>query len=118
MSPRATWVLLVPADPEWVRVRADAVWHERFEDMEDIVQPWQVRPCAGGYTALVDVQPGSEGTEEPLAEEWSIELGKPVYALRLREDAEAAFRFEGGRLVEWMADDPEALARRLGCELE
>lgn len=118
MSAAPTWVLLVPADAAWVRARAGAEWEERFAGLEDVVRPWEVRPGAGGYTALVDVQPGSEGTEEPLAERWSAELGEPVYGLRLRDGAEAVFRYEAGSLVEWMPDDPGEMARRLGCGLE
>jgi hypothetical protein len=116
---RPTWVLLVPADAAWVRAHADPVWEERFGDLdEDEIEPWVIRAGAGDHTALVDSEPGSEGTEEELAERWSAELGRPVYSLRLREDAEAVFRFEGGRLVDAPPDDPEELARRLGIELE
>ena len=116
-SRRPTWVLLVPATLEWLRPRARRLWDARYEPVKDEVPDWELRAGTGSYAALIDREPGSEGTDDPVARELSAQLEQPVFLLRLREDAEVVRVFEHGQRVRDEAISPAEAAERVGITL-
>ena len=113
-----TWAVLVPVAADWLTAHARKLWESSFGEWEEEEDwPWEVIPCSGSHSALIDRRPGSEGTDEPVAKALSRELSGPVYLLRLRTDHEVIWRFDAGALSEELADEPVDFAERLGCRL-
>ena len=110
------WAVLAPAPPDDLARRAALAWWEKYGDEEEAVPPWEVVPGEGDYSAVVG-RAGSEGDDEELAEEFSREYAATVYLLRLRDEGEAIWAYEGGELARVVSDDPYWFAASLRCPL-
>lgn len=111
------WALLMPIDAEHLADYARVVWEREYGGLEQIVPPWEVIQGKAAYSALIDRDPGSEGTDERLAEEFTRERPGTLYLLRFREDLEVVWAYEQGRFVQAVPENPYALAERLQCPL-
>lgn len=107
------WAVLAPAPPDLLRERASRV----LDETSGVSDGWEVVPCDGEYSAVVGLDPQTEGDDESLAEELSRELAGTVYLLRLRDEREAVWAYEAGELVRDIDDDPYWFAVSLGCRL-
>ena len=70
------------------------------------------------HSALINFLPGSEGTDQTLAEE--ISAANPeaeLFLLRFREDQEVVWKYRGGRKSGKEDTDPWESAHSLGCSL-
>ncbi len=105
------WAVLAPATPDLLGERAASA--EGFGKAET-ERPEVVRGD-GAYSAIVGRD--DEGDDELLAETLSSEFGGTVYLLRLRDEREAVWAYEAGKLVREVRDDPFRLAASLGCGL-
>jgi hypothetical protein len=110
------WALLVKAPPDALKKAAER--HTNKGRVFRNESPWEVIAGRGAYSALVEREPGSEGTEEPLAESlWRAYPGT-MYALYFDEDWE--FRvlvYERGKCVDSRAEPPHELAEELQVPL-
>ena len=113
---RWTWAVLVPAAPRTLAPLVDAARVARYGEDDD-GPPWEVRKGREAYSAVIDREPGSEGSDHELAVELSRTIPGTHYLLRFRDEAEAAWSYDSGRRVAELAEDPEALARRLGIDV-
>jgi hypothetical protein len=110
------WAILIPAPHTRVAKLAESEHKKRYRDFP-AATPWTVVAGNGEYSAVVEPEEGSEGSDEPLATEASRTLDRDVYLLRFREDAPVVWVYRGGRRVSELDEAPAETAERLGCPL-
>lgn len=76
------WALLVPLDAATLRrhVERYATHALGWNLDEDDPSLWSIMPGTGQYSAVLETEPGSSGTEVELAK-WLADLGLVVYAV-------------------------------------
>lgn len=111
-----TWALLVPVTPRKLTPLVDAAREARYGEDDD-GPLWEVKKGRDRYTAIIDRESGSEGSDEDLAVELSRAFDGTIYLLRFRDEAEVVWSYQRGRRVSELRESPEALAKRLGIDV-
>jgi hypothetical protein len=110
------WAVLAPGDPSWMKKRAYAALELEEDEEDEDGPPFAVALGSGHYHAIVGLDDWRVGVELQIAEALSLECDEPVYAIERANDPwlVMVFREGAGEVVE---EDPEDLARSLGCPL-
>jgi hypothetical protein len=114
VSDPIVFAVVAEGEPSLLESTAQAVWDSLAMSSEPQERTWRVEACGGGRAAVVETMPGSEGVDQLIAQALVQRLSRPVYVLRFREDAPAAFRVFNG--VQELAKSPAAVSRDLGCD--
>jgi hypothetical protein len=116
MSRYPLWAVLTPGEPAWLESRARAIVMTEADEEDGKEPPFEVVPGSGRYHAIVGMDPMDMGAEMQIAEELSLECDEPVYSIDRANDPWIVMSFRNGA-VEVEEEEPEALAKSLGCPL-
>jgi hypothetical protein len=122
------WALLAPLPLKELNQLAEkyrrdvASGDPAFREEDELPPPtWQVVGGTGKYSAIVEYDPGSEGTDErPLAKRISRKVKSPVYVLYLSEsfiERDVIDVYKSGRRSGSKPDAPSVLAKELGVNI-
>ena len=115
------WAILAPMPPDKMDAAAKTFRREKLGAGDKYLDAWEVVPCSGDYSALVNRNAGTRNVHEgPLAERLSKELTKPVYVLYLDQEhlgTEGVEEYRRGSYKGDVEELPYEFARRMGCSL-
>ncbi len=114
---KPAWGILAPASLQTMQEESFSAWRRLHPGLDSSDLRWIFMPGVGAYTALLDDEPGSEGSDVPLAEELSLRIPGNLYMLRFTEDNQVVWIYRDGRRVEEIGDSPWDVAIRLDCPL-
>jgi hypothetical protein len=110
------WAVLASGEPTWLESRAyDALCLEKGEEDEE-GPPFEMSLGSGRYHALVGTNPVDVGAEIQIAKELSLECDEPVYSIERANDPWTVMSWRKGS-PDVLEEDPESLAKSLGCPL-
>ncbi|HYO54899.1 hypothetical protein [Archangium sp.] len=116
MSRWPLWAVLASGEPTWLESRAyDALGLEKGEEDEE-GPPFEVSLGRGRYHGLVGSNPIDVGAEIQIAKELSLECDEPVYSIERANDPWTVMSWRKGT-PDVLEEDPESLAKSLGCPL-
>lgn len=116
MSRWPLWAVLASGEPTWLESRAyDALCLEKGEEDEE-GPPFEMNLGNGRYHALVGRNPIDVGAEIQIAKELSLECDEPVYSIERANDPWTVMSWRKGT-PDVLEEDPESLAKSLGCPL-
>jgi hypothetical protein len=116
MSRYIFWAVLTPGEPNRLESRARAIVMTEADEEDGKEQTFEVIPGTGRYHAIVGMDPSDVGAEMQLAEALSLQCDESVYSIERANDPWTVMSWRSGAL-EVLEEEPEALARSLGCSL-
>ena len=127
VSDSPVWAMLAPLDVNVLREEALAAFRADYpnswdeEDIEEFeesaLSSWKFVRGTAGYSAVVDYDRGSEGTESPVIETLSRNHEGTFYVLYFTDEAECVTAYENGEEIDFIETWPSDFALSLGCAL-
>jgi len=117
MSGWPLWAVLAPVAPALLESRARAALIFE-EDEEDGKEPsFEIIRGNGRYHAIASTDSDDLGAEMRIAEALSLECDEPVYSIERAKDPWAVTSWRNGGFEVLEDEDPDQLAKSLGCPL-
>lgn len=116
MTRYPVWAVLTPGKPTLLESRTRSIVMTEWDEEDGKEPPFEIIPGSGLYQTIVGLDGMNVGAEMQLAERLSLECNEPVYSIECANDPWAVMSWRNGAL-EILDEEPEALARSLGCTL-
>lgn len=114
---KPAWGILAPASLQTMQEQSISAWRRLHPGLDSNDLDWTFLPGKGAYSALLDYEPGSEGSDTILIEVLSLCFPGELYLLRFTEDNQVVWIYRDGRRVADLSDSPWEIAVRLECPL-